>query len=88
MLERLVGALNSLAQPWLAITVILLGMTFDIVCKHFSVPNDAATGVIGAGVGLLTGQALASRPGQHISMDTNPSPLAPAPEAAQNGKPK
>jgi hypothetical protein len=55
---NLIAALNSLNQPWVAIIVILLGMTFDIICQHFGVSNDAATGVIGAGVGLLTGQAL------------------------------
>lgn len=53
-----IAALNSLNQPWVAIIVILLGMTFDIICQHFGVSNDAATGVIGAGVGLLTGQAI------------------------------
>ena len=53
-----IAALNALNQPWVAIIVIILGMTFDIICQHFGVSNDAATGVIGAGVGLLTGQAL------------------------------
>ena len=55
---NLIDALNSLNQPWVAIIVIILGMTFDIICQHFQVSNDAATGVIGAGVGLLTGQAI------------------------------
>jgi hypothetical protein len=53
-----IAALNSLNQPWVAILVIIIGMTFDIICQHFGVSNDAATGVIGAGVGLLTGQAI------------------------------
>ena len=70
MLERFIAALNSVNQPWVAITVILIGMTFDILCKHFSVPNDAATGVIGAGVGLLTGQALNAQ-------KVNPNPPLP-----------
>ena len=61
MLMKLVTAINSVNTPWVAIIVLILGMTFDIVCKHFSVPNDAATGVIGAGIGLLTGQALSNR---------------------------
>lgn len=58
MIERFIAALNSLNQPWVAITVIVIGMGFDIICKLYGVSNDAATGVIGAGVGLLTGQAL------------------------------
>lgn len=55
---NLIVALNALNQPWVAIIVIILGMFFDIVCQRFGVSNDAATGVIGAGIGLLTGQAL------------------------------
>ncbi len=58
---KLIAALNSLNTPWVAIIVITLGMTFDVVCKQWGVPNDAATGVIGAGIGLLTGQALSNR---------------------------
>jgi uncharacterized protein YqgC (DUF456 family) len=55
---NLILALNMLNQPWVAIIVIILGMIFDIVCQRYGVSNDAATGVIGAGIGLLTGQAL------------------------------
>ena len=58
---KLIAALNSLNTPWVAIIVITLGMTFDVICKQWGVPNDAATGVIGAGIGLLTGQALSNR---------------------------
>jgi len=32
LLERLIGALNSLNQPWIAITVILIGIAFDMEC--------------------------------------------------------
>jgi flagellar biosynthesis protein FliR len=55
---KFISALNSLNTPWVAICVIILGMSFDVVCKIYGVSNDAATGVIGAGIGLLTGQAL------------------------------
>ena len=55
---KFIAALNALNQPWVAIVVIIMGMVFDIVCQHYGVSNDAATGVIGAGVGLLTGQGL------------------------------
>lgn len=54
----MIAAMNSLNTPWVAILVIVLGMAFDVVCKRYDIPNDAATGVIGAGIGLLTGQAL------------------------------
>lgn len=62
-MNKFIEALNSLNTPWVAILVIIIGMSFDILCKRYGVPNDAATGVIGAGIGLLTGQAL-SRPTQ------------------------
>lgn len=55
---RFISAINSLNTPWVAMVVIVLGMVFDIVCQKYGVSNDAATGVIGAGIGLLTGQAL------------------------------
>ena len=58
---KFIAALNSLNTPWVAIIVIVIGMAFDLTCKVYGVPNDAATGVIGAGIGLLTGQALNNR---------------------------
>jgi uncharacterized protein YqgC (DUF456 family) len=61
MLMKLVAAINGINTPWVAIVVIILGMTFDVVCKKWGIAADAATGVIGAGIGLLTGQALSNR---------------------------
>ncbi len=58
---KFIAALNALNTPWVAIVVIVMGMVFDVLCKIYGVSNDAATGVIGAGIGLLTGQAI-SRP--------------------------
>jgi hypothetical protein len=55
---KFILALNALNTPWVAVVVIVLGMCFDLLSKKFGVPNDAATGVIGAGIGLLTGQAI------------------------------
>ncbi len=72
---KFIAALNSLNTPWVAITVIVLGMIFDVVCKLFAVPNDAATGVIGAGIGLLTGQALSKS-------QTSAEPMGPIPPEA------
>jgi len=50
--------LNSLNTPWVAIIVIVLGMVFSIICKNYGVNTDASSSIIGAGIGLLTGQAL------------------------------
>lgn len=69
----MIDSLNRLNTPWVAIVVIVLGMSFDIACKLYGVPNDAATGVIGAGIGLLTGQALSNRAAEA------PQPAAPRP---------
>ncbi len=80
MLERFIAALNSLNTFWGAVCIILIGMSFDLACKHYGVSNDAATGVIGAGIGLLTGQALSKSPGTHMQIDSPPSPPSTAPK--------
>lgn len=69
--KSVIDALNKLNTPWIAIVVIALGMAFDLTCKVYGVPNDAATGVIGAGIGLLTGQAL------HNGASQNPTQPQP-----------
>jgi len=78
MLERIIAALNSLNQPWVAITVIIIGIVFDMECKRFGVANDAATGVIGAGIGLLTGQGL--KHSDPPPPPANPTTAAPSPQ--------
>jgi hypothetical protein len=84
MLLKLIAALNSLNTPWVAIVVIILGMCFDIVCQKYGVANDAATGVIGAGIGLLTGQALSNRTTVFTEQthDAPPAPVPPIPVPA------
>ncbi len=57
-MKDFISSLNGLNTPWIAILVIALGMIFDILSKRFGLDSDAATGVIGAGIGLLTGQAI------------------------------
>jgi hypothetical protein len=76
---KFIAALNSLNTPWVALIVITLGMGFDIACKHFGIAQDAATGVIGAGIGLLTGQALSNRT-TVLTETTHESPSSPAKE--------
>lgn len=78
---KFIAALNALNTPWVAIIVITLGMTFDVVCKSYGVPNDAATGVIGAGIGLLTGQALSNR--TTVLTETTHEPAPPVPPQVQ-----
>ena len=65
--QGFIVALNSINTPWLAILVIVLGMTFEVVCKTYGLNSESAAGVIGAGVGLLTGQGLANA--SHAAQD-------------------
>jgi hypothetical protein len=71
---KFIAALNALNQPWVAIIVIILGMAFDMSCKHYGVSNDAATGVIGAGIGLLTGQGLRTAAADHVTATITSGP--------------
>ena len=73
---KFIAALNSLNTPWIAIVVILIGMGFDIACKHAGIAADAATGVIGAGIGLLTGQALSNKRQEQVPLDHPQAPPA------------
>lgn len=73
-LARLIGALNSINTPLIAITVIAQGMIFDIVCQQNGVSNDAATGVIGAGIGMLTGQGIQALQQLHAIQTQAPPP--------------
>lgn len=83
-MDKFIAALNSLNTPWVAIFVIVIGMAFDLACKQFGVPNDAATGVIGAGIGLLTGQALRNHDATSTNPPTpNPQPANPTKEEGQ-----
>ncbi len=75
----IIAALNSLNTPWVAILVIVLGMAFDVICQHTGVNNDAATGVIGAGIGLLTSQTLNNRTAALAEHAPDPQPPASKP---------
>lgn len=87
---KLILALNALNQPWVAMLVIVLGMIFDVVCQRYNISNDAATGVIGAGIGLLTGQALSktAAPGTAQSTTTTTSTIPPPIQPAGPAQPK
>jgi hypothetical protein len=74
----LVTALNTINTPWVAIIVIILGMYFALQSNKAGLPSDIASGVIGAGVGLLTGQSLALYQKQHAS-DPNTPTMIPTP---------
>ena len=77
VMKSFIAALNSLNTPWVAITVIVIGMIFDVICKIYGISADAATGVIGAGIGLLTGQALSKS--QQSSEPMAAAPIDPPP---------
>jgi hypothetical protein len=72
LIGQFIVALNLFTTPWIAILVIILGMAFDLQCKRYGLPGDAANQIIGAGIGLLTGRALAN--GNH---DAQPNPIPP-----------
>lgn len=55
---KIIAALNALNTPWVAIIVVIIGCVFSVVSHSFGMGSDAASGIIGAGIGLLTGQAL------------------------------
>ena len=72
-----INALNSLNTPWIAIIVVVLGMLYNLKCKQYGLAADSANQVIGGGLGLLTGQALAARRLEDHS--SNPTtPVTPA----------
>ena len=78
---KLIAALNSLNTPWIAILVIVLGMGYAVVSHVYGLSGDGASGVIGAGIGLLTGQALAksSQSAEPMALPKNPiTPLEAA----------
>jgi hypothetical protein len=56
-----IDALNMLNTPWIAIIVLILGMLYNLKCKQYGLSADSANQVIGAGIGLLTGQAFSRR---------------------------
>lgn len=55
---RFILALNSLNTPMVAVLVIVLGEVYGIVCNQYGMKGDGPSTIIGAGIGLLTGQVL------------------------------
>lgn len=56
---KFITAINALSSPNLAVLVMILGCGYSIIAHKYGLNNDIASGIIGAGIGLLTGQALA-----------------------------
>jgi hypothetical protein len=71
-MNKLIAALNSLNTPWIAILVILIGAVFSVISHVYGMSGDGASGIIGAGIGLLTGQALSKS-----SQTSEPMPPPP-----------
>jgi hypothetical protein len=61
MLQKLVQALNIISTPILAVIVICMGCCFAVVSKFYGLDGNTAAGIVGAGIGLLTGQVLSSK---------------------------
>lgn len=59
-LTGFITALNSMSSPILAVVVIVLGCGYSIISKKYGLDGNTAAGIVGAGIGLLTGQVLAS----------------------------
>jgi hypothetical protein len=59
-LTGFITALNSMSSPILAVVVICLGCVYSIISKRYGLDGNTAAGIVGAGIGLLTGQVLAS----------------------------
>ena len=57
---------SSLGVVIMLILQFILGMIYNLQCKKYGLDADSANQVIGAGIGLLTGQALANRNGNPI----------------------
>lgn len=59
MLQRWIAACNTISSPILAVLVIMLGCVYSVVSKCYGLDSNTAAGIVGAGIGLLTGQVLA-----------------------------
>jgi hypothetical protein len=55
-----IAAVNTVSSPVLAVVVILIGCGFAIVSKQYGLDGNTAAGIVGAGIGLLTGQVLSA----------------------------
>jgi hypothetical protein len=81
MLQRWIAALNTVSSPVLAVVVIIIGCIFAIVSKCYGLDGNTAAGIVGAGIGLLTGQVMSS---SRVSSTTNSThettTAAPTPE--------
>jgi hypothetical protein len=72
-MQRFIAALNTISSPILAVLVILLGCGYSILSKQYGLNGDTAAGIVGAGIGLLTGQVLSSSKGK--TADGEPSAM-------------
>ena len=63
-MTRFIAALNTISSPILALLVIMLGCGFALLSKRSGIDLNLASGIIGAGIGLLTGQVLTASKSQ------------------------
>ena len=65
-MTKFIAALNSISSPILAVLVIIIGCIYSIISKRYGLDGNTAAGIVGAGIGLLTGQVLSSTRTQNI----------------------
>jgi len=61
---NIIAALNTISSPILAVIVIILGCAYSILSKQYGLDGNTAAGIVGAGIGLLTGQVLSASKSQ------------------------
>jgi hypothetical protein len=82
---RFIAALNTISSPILAVLVICIGCGYSIASKHYGLDGNTAAGIVGAGIGLLTGQVLSAtrtqstdgQPQTTTQSTAPPNPIAP-----------
>lgn len=81
---RFITALNTISSPILAVLVIIIGCGYSILSKKYGLDGNTAAGIVGAGIGLLTGQVLSVSKQQSAVVQVSPAPSAfPTTQAGQ-----
>lgn len=78
---KFIAALNAIGSPILAVVVIMLGCVYSVVSKMYGLDGNTAAGIVGAGIGLLTGQVLSAtrtQMGDNVPTTTQQSTGAPS----------
>ncbi len=75
---KFIQAINSInSQVW-AFLVLIVGCAAVISFHKSGIDIGIGAGIIGAGVNMFTSSLKQQQPGQHLEIDSNPVPMAPA----------